>query len=388
MGRPSNPRFLIPQLVNGRGTIPIDVSYKGVGRIRLSSGTTDDQTYIEIRQMMDDLYNHGNLTTLKSLQSKSVRPLVVLSQTKRKGIKTSITSDLEKPILETLYKWIDTTTELKDSTKKSYRGQIQSFARVVSASDTMEQLVDRLRSYRKLKQKHNFHETFNKTKAVLMSFVYEEYGRTSQLYFEVGGVDNLHRIKKTIQFGLEVSDIVALTKSAPDHISEMIWSMVFTGMRSYEYLESHGVSWKSEKVKDPTTKRMTDCIYIDKPNPGHGNKGGSRWTLNPFPDEIKKSSVQYRQFNRYLHTLEKQIGRTINQTTFRHTFVHWCQLSLIPNERISVYQGYKHKGTLGIYMGYKEHAYMDEDNERLRTYILKNRSVKVNPNAKMWFNNP
>ncbi|MEN9790478.1 MAG: hypothetical protein RLZZ63_136, partial [Gemmatimonadota bacterium] len=82
MGRPPSPRFLIPKLVNGRGTIPIDVTYKGVGRIRVSSGTTDDQTYIEIRQMMDDLYNHGNLTTLKSLQSKSVRPLVVLSQTK------------------------------------------------------------------------------------------------------------------------------------------------------------------------------------------------------------------------------------------------------------------------------------------------------------------
>lgn len=61
---------------------------------------------------------------------------------------------------------------------------------------------------------------------------------------------------------------------------------------------------------------------------------------------------------------------------------------MIPNERISVYQGYKHKGTLGIYMGYKEHAYMDEDNERLRNYILKNKSVKVNPNAKVWFTNP
>ena len=128
---------------------------------------------------MDDLYNVGNLDTLKAIQAKAVLPIVVLNQTKNKGIKTSITADLNKPILETIYRWLDATSEIKDSTKKSYRGQIKSFEQVVLKSDTMMVLLDRLKKYRKSKQQKKYHETFNKTKAVLMSFVKDTYGKTS-----------------------------------------------------------------------------------------------------------------------------------------------------------------------------------------------------------------
>jgi len=385
MGRPPRQKYLIPSLVNGRGRIPIDVTYKGVGRIRVSSGTTDDQTYLEIRQMLDDLYNVGNLSTLKAIQSKSVQPLIVLNQTKNKGIKTTVTANLDRPILQTIYNWIESTSTLKASTKKSYSGQISSFASVVSSTDTFAVLVDRLKSFRRLKQREHFHETFNKTKAVIMSCVYEEYGRTSQLYFEVSGIDNLKRTKQKTQYGLEVTDVVQLTTDAPEIVYDMVWSMCCTGMRPYEYMEREGVTWGSESVKDPISGRMTLSTYIHKPNPGHGNKGGSRHTLNPFPDELAKPRIQYRQFNRYIKTLQKTIGRDISQTTFRHTFVHWCQLAGIPDTRIEVYQGYKHKGTLGIYKGYKEHAYMEEDNKALREYILKWKTVKVNPLAAEFF---
>jgi hypothetical protein len=386
MPRVPTPKFLIPKLVNGRGTIPIDVSFKGVGRIRVSSGTTDEQTYVDIRQMLDELYNHANIATLKAIQSKSVKPLLVLAQTKNRGIKTSITEDLSRPILTALAEWLETTPSLKDATKKSYRGQIDSFAQVVTASDTMEVLVDRLKSYRKLKQRQQFHDTFNKTRAALMSFVKAEFGKTSQLYFELSAVENLKRLRnKNNQFGLEVSDVVALTEGAPKDISAMVWSMASTGLRSYEYLQDEGVTWKAEKVKDPIANVSTESVYVDKPNPGHGNKGQSRWTLNPFPSELVKPSVAYRQFNRYLKKLQPVIGRKVSLTTFRHSFVHWCQLAGIPNERIEVYLGHKHKGTIGIYMGYKEHAYMSEDNAKLRSYIQATRTVNVNPNWTKFF---
>lgn len=385
MGRSPRQSHRIPKLVNGRGTIPIDVTYKGVGRIRVSSGTTDDQTYLELRQMMDSLYNHGNLGTLEAIRSKSVEPLVVLYQTRTKGIGTSVTVNLDKPILESIYDWLDSSPSLKESTKKSYRGQIKSFESVVSSTDSMTVLVDRLKTFRKLKQKEKFHETFNKTKAVLMSYVWEEYGRTSQLYFEVSGVESLKRNRQHDQYGLEVSDVVQLTDGAPETVYEMVWSMCFTGMRPYEYLETNQVTWKADKVKDPISNQVTESTYIHKPNPGHGNKGGSRHTLNPFPTELVKPRIQYRQFNRYIKDLQTKLGRNISQTTFRHTFVHWCQLAGIPDTRIEVYQGYKHKGTLGIYKGYKDHAYMTEDNELLRNYISKWKAVKVNPLASKFF---
>ncbi len=333
---------------------------------------------------MDDFYNVGNFDTLKAIQAKTVLPIVVLSQTKNKGIKTSITADLNKPILETIYRWLDTTSEIKDSTKNSYRGQIKSFEQVVLKSDTMMVLLERLKKYRKSKQQ-KYHETFNKTKAVLMSFVKDTYGKTSHLYFEIQNVEHLKRIRPKIQHGLEVSDIVSLTNDAPEQIAEMIWSMTYTGMRSYEYLQTNDVLWKAEKVKDPISKTSTDSIYIHKPNPGKGNKGQSRRTLNPFPDETATASVQYRQFNRYLKALETTLGQPINQTIFRHTFVHWCLLSGIPRDRVDVYMGHKDLSTLGHYKGYKDHAYMDLDNETLRTYILKSKPIKVNPKAKDFF---
>ena len=384
MRRSASPTFRVPKLANGRGNLPIDCQYKGIGRIRCSSGTTDEGTYLEIRQMMDDLYNVGNFDTLKAIQAKTVLPIVVLSQTKNKGIKTSITADLNKPILETIYRWLDTTSEIKDSTKNSYRGQIKSFEQVVLKSDTMMVLLERLKKYRKSKQQ-KYHETFNKTKAVLMSFVKDTYGKTSHLYFEIQNVEHLKRIRPKIQHGLEVSDIVSLTNDAPEQIAEMIWSMTYTGMRSYEYLQTNDVSWKAEKVKDPISKTSTDSIYIHKPNPGKGNKGQSRRTLNPFPDETATASVQYRQFNRYLKALGTTLGQPINQTIFRHTFVHWCLLSGIPRDRVDVYMGHKDLSTLGHYKGYKDHAYMDLDNETLRTYIVKSKPIKVNPKAKDFF---
>ena len=85
---------------HGRGKLPVQRSYSGVGRIRVSSGTTDARTYQRVVEAMDEQYNLGNLTVLEQIRDKKVAPLTLLTAVNQGGVNAERNLDVKRPLKE------------------------------------------------------------------------------------------------------------------------------------------------------------------------------------------------------------------------------------------------------------------------------------------------
>ena len=62
---------------NDRGSLVIKRSFKGIGQIRRASGTSDEKTFDEIRDMMGKLYDTGKHTILEEIRDGVVSGIEV-----------------------------------------------------------------------------------------------------------------------------------------------------------------------------------------------------------------------------------------------------------------------------------------------------------------------
>ena len=71
MKRTTKSSRVIPKLVNGRGTIPLSVRTI-VGHIRVPSGTTDPDTYRDIRAIVSEWNNLGRAENLQLIKDREI----------------------------------------------------------------------------------------------------------------------------------------------------------------------------------------------------------------------------------------------------------------------------------------------------------------------------
>jgi hypothetical protein len=118
--------YNVPKLINGRGTLPIQKQYKGVGVIRVASGTTDPKTYVKILQTMDELYNVGNLTTLESIRDRVISPIELLVKVKDQGVHVVQNVDNSATLIPSIWEWLE-TYDIKEATRRGYKSHLEGF---------------------------------------------------------------------------------------------------------------------------------------------------------------------------------------------------------------------------------------------------------------------
>lgn len=373
-GRRRKVRYIVPQLINGRGTIPIDRSFKPVGRIRTVSGTTDEDVYRRMMDTLDDIYDAGNLATLEALRDGSVTMMEVYSNAINKGVTNQMTVNLDRPLMETINDWLP-THDIKASTRKSYGNHLALLYKFCSANDTVRDLPKRLDIYRKSASKRGTGTTFNRVRAVVMAFARAVYRNSSSLYLsikQVPALPNSQRGKSTIH-ALAVADIVAFTEGMYEKAATMVWAICLSGFRLGELLEENDTTWETKQ----------DHLMVYKHNPGHGNKGYTRMVMLPFP--LEKPSLGERQFRRYLDTARQATGLKATSHTFRKCFTHWMELSGIPRTRRKAYLGHGNTDITDIYERHEVERYLRDDATAFRDFVEKHRHTKVNPKAKEFF---
>lgn len=341
-----------------KGKIRIDMSVKGIGRIRISSGTRDPDTYTKICEVLDDLENVGNLPTLQALKDGQVTALEVYSNAMNNGVKNQMTVNLDRPLIPTIEAWLK-DHDVKERTRKSYRAHLNVFKSYTKSSDTIRQLVQRLDDYRKSATKKGTATTFSRTKSLLLAFAKHEYGATTELYLKIQQVPNIKNTKKAqVPHALSVPDVVRLTdaiKSAK--AQEMVWSMCYTGFRIGEYLEQNEVEWAT----------TPDTLNIIKHNPGHGNKGYSRVVFLAFP--LSKPDLAERQFRRYIDAATESTGLKATSHTFRKCFAHWMEMAGIQRTRRQAYLGHANQSVTDLYEKHDVSRYLKEDARKFRDYV-------------------
>jgi len=363
-------KYTVPRLVNNRGTLPIRRSYKGVGEIRVASGTTDPTTYVRLLQMLDELANVGNLGTLASIKSRAVSPMEALSAVKAQGVHTSLTGNQDKPIRKTIEEWLD-GYEVKDNTKRGYRSHLAGFYKKVSATDTVRDIPERLEQFRKLCQRRGIQRSFNHVRTALLAFARSEYKRRSHLYEAIRELEPLPVTQKLKNEAVEVSRIAEFTKGIPAPYQNIIWGMCYSGMRIGEFYEAEGSRWEATK----------DRLNVFKDEPGHGNKGYTRTVPLPFP--LTKPERSQKSLRRVIaaHNAQHSAKKSkITPHTFRKCFVHWCSEAGIPLARRKAYVGHAAQTITDIYEKHDVDKYLGGDADALRKFIEESRGDR--PKAK------
>ena len=366
--------YKVPKLINGRGTLPIQKQYNGVGVIRVASGTTDPKTYVKIVQTMDELYNAGNLTTLHSIRDRVLGPMELLVKVKDQGVHVVQTVDNSATLIPSIWEWLE-TYDIKEATRRGYRSHLEGFANSCRATDTIRDLPDRLNKYRKLCQKKGIHRSFNQCRAAMMAFTKSEFKRRSQVYQEVREVENLSVVRKVMNDAVSVLDIITLTSQMKSEYSDMVWALCYSGMRVGEYFRQNDTDWVTESAS----------LKVIKNNPGHGNKGFTRFSILPF--RLDNPQRGEKQFRREITAANIRHRMRVTPHTFRKCFSHWCSEAGIPRVRKNAYMGHVNNTISDLYEKHDVERFLNEDAGKLKTYVERfRRSARApNRNARKFF---
>lgn len=351
--------IVVPKLVNGRGTLPINRTYPGVGQIRVASGTTDPATYIKVVQTLDDLANVGNLTTLASIKNGQLGPLEAHHSLKQKGINTVLVGNLDRPLRKTVEDWLEHHS-IKANTKRGYKSHLAGFFKTLTATHAVRDIPVRLEAYRKKCAKAGTARSFNQLRAVLLAFAKAEFKKTSQLYRDIHEIEPLAQQQKLKNDAVGWAQIAEFVKPMATAYQDIIWSLCYSGMRIGEYYEESGTRWEVQENR----------LIIHKDEPGWGNKGYSRIVTLPFP--LHKPTRSTVAFRRALRTRAKEYvgnGGTITPHTFRKCFVYWCSEAGINRSRIRAYVGHGIQSITDIYEKHEVDSHLDGDAKTLREFV-------------------
>ena len=98
----------MPFKVAGKGNYRIDriFPFESIGRIQISSGTTDDKKFKAIQTMMDSLSSDGRTDDLDALKKKVITPLEALAKWKTGTLKGGDTLKLAANLSDSILPWL------------------------------------------------------------------------------------------------------------------------------------------------------------------------------------------------------------------------------------------------------------------------------------------
>jgi integrase len=356
----------IPQLINGRGTLPISRSYKGIGLIRLASGTTDAKTYVRVVQAMDDLYAQGKLNVLQELKDGTVSPLQLLSAVTQKGVSNIGTLMNAGPLKTTMTEWLKTHA-VKETTRKSYGHALTQFLKYATNAQLVRDIPSVLKKYKRHCQTTKHHKMMEVVRMICLAFARSEYGKNSDLYKAIEDIQQLPRIKKLQNAAVTVSDIKLLMKCLPDHHAKTAWGMCVTGMRISEFFELSDATWEVKK----------DRIIVN----GSKNSNSLRTIFKPSDDVTKPESgeLAFRRALSKARDNKKAAGLTlITPHTFRKCFSRWMEAAGILPSHQQMYMGHNAQTMTDFYKQHNVTPYLVADGTLFDTYVKSEGKTKVN----------
>lgn len=341
------------------GTFVIDRRFKGVGRIRKSSGTSDRRTFDQINFCLTELWNTGRLDILIRLRDSIVAPLAVYDAFRHHQL-DSLRSpddiphllpggDVEKsPVIA----WV-TSYQMADTTRTAYNACLRLLLKYANATCTIGDLPRLLRKMRA--DYADRPRTFNQTRSVLQAYANKTQEKHSVLWNEIRKVPTL--TYKVAREGnpLGIREVWELVNKAGSlDAVKMIWTLALTGMRQREYY-----------VNGFELDEKEDRILI------HGEKNDQSERTIPLvdPSLMGPPTMDYKTF---LHVLKRLSRREVKPYDLRRTFARLMEEAGIIESHQMVYMGHAPQNMTGRYKKPRiSHAMRVEDGRKIRAYLKK-----------------
>jgi integrase len=339
----------------------IQVSYKGVGRIRARVRGVDASGIQRIRTALDEFFAANNLTALRAVKSGVLSPNQALELFRTSGANATVRAGMFEPLRQSLFDWLE-THDVAPATRKSYRDHLIQLQKEINQAHSVADLPAVLRAFRVRYLKRGSFRVFNVTRSICCAFADSKFGSHSPFYIEVFAVKPIARPKarpKRKTVGVEVADIVLITSLMETHHAEHVWSMCLTGMRKKEFFATGKQAWQwADNIR---------AISIE------GTKTVNAKRICFRMDEVKKPTRGPLAIERAIRkacTNPLAAGLPpIHLHAFRYTCKHWCEQAGIIPSHIENYLGWSEKSMMSRYGKIDVIPYLEEDRRLLTDYI-------------------
>lgn len=330
-----------------RGTLVIDRVFRGVGRLKRASGTTDPRVHRKIDRCLTDLADHGRLDVLRALRDvRELTPLMVLEAWQRNELHKLPIGDTLAELAGAWGTYAD-TRQCSEKHRADIRQAWKYLERHAKAGARIAELADLLFQLRKNLDAKGHGRAFNKARAAALAFVRDTLKRSHQLHAEIRAIDTLPVTSKRLKRPQTVAGLVEILKAVDNDVAACAWSMASSGMGPEEYWGS----WQREpgaRLHVRGTKRLGRDRYVPD----------AAIAVTP---PITRAAFK----NRW----QRQVGSALSPYDLRRTFANWCEKAGIQHTRIRLYLGHGPRDVSDIYLWHDVLPSIAQDASTLSSWI-------------------
>lgn len=330
-------------------TLPIDRTFKGVGRIKKASGTTNPVVRNKINRMLTALSEDGrHIALLKAIKRGEVPLLEALDAYTHKTLDKLATGETARQLDATMEAWIDSLNVPADCSAKHKASLQQSRKYLKDAKPKaivadLPALLEGLRVT--LGGKHA--RSFNLARSAAQAFVRSTLKRSHPLWLAVAAVEPRKQKPARKHNPLSLEQFRNLFHDHPtDHVELIAWGMVLTGMGAEEYWGEWRIEGNAVHIVGTKRKgRVRDVPLV------HYGLGRPMIHRRTFENKVRART------------------RSITVYDIRRTYAHWLEMAGVPRSRRKLYLGHGSGDVTGLYEIHEVRAFLQADAERLRVFL-------------------
>jgi hypothetical protein len=323
---------------NGRGTLLLDRIFSGVGRIRVASGTNDLRTFKGINAMLTDFYDKGRFDLLEAIRDKRMTPARCYSLS-RGGELRAVTDPAQlEPLTPRWRAWVAQT-----DMKETRMGREYAWKRMVKALPLDASPYHLPKAVRRMRETlADQPAAFNRTRAAVLAFLRDTFGKRDELYLSVTDIPVLKEVKHkrpapTVSKAIEVRDAL------PRPAAALWWALYTTGMGRGEI--------------DGLWEVLPLHVAI------HGTKRETRNRIVPRIGTPQPRAIGWKQFRLAL------LPFGLQPYDARRGFAHLMEESGVTRIRRMMYMGHAAGDVTGGYEKAELGAFVESDAALMRAKI-------------------
>lgn len=327
-------------------TLILDRNFKGVGRIKKATGTTNPVIRRALSRMLTALHEAGRLDILRAIRDGQLAMLQVYDAYQRHALDALPLGATLKPLGATMRKWIEDTDA---STKHRISlGTSLGYLTKLKASAIVNDLPEMLETLRKrLGAKHP--RSFNLCRSAALAFVRSTLKRNHPLWSSIAAVEVRKVQSRTKRRPLSVEQMRGwFPHPETDAVDAIAWGMAVTGMGESEY-------WGEWSVE-------ADRVRI------YGTKRVGRVRVVPLVQAPTVPTIHPRTFT---DKLRERTKRAIQPYDLRRTYMNWLASGGVPRIRRKLYMGHGVGDVSGLYELHEVEAFLKGDARKMRAMIAR-----------------
>lgn len=377
----------------------IDLTFTGVGRVAVYSGTSHEKTFKRIKAMLYALYQLDDLDTLRAIKDGTFKPLVVLHAYER-GQLAKLTRQGSASLVDALWKFHE-THEAGKSYRDDLATSVRHVARVSGAKTAKVQSLPTI--LRGMKDDFRGRPVaFNRLRTHMLAFASEHEGKGNPLWSEISRVNRFKkaegtRVRKLKRRPLTVAELDLVCAAFEDHVvhggrkgagnkgrltvkrtiagvdlAGMAITLATTGMRPAEYWQRNRAEWCYRS--DPSRVQVI----------GTKTAAANRPSFAIVPLTAPKCGEQFFRAA-FGEATTKALREGLDCYSLRRTFAKLCEDAGVVESRRKSYLGHGPKTVTDIYLQTEVLPFVEHDAALVTAWIdaERDRAKAAKPSLKL-----